>query len=106
MRLKQVSLATALSVVAGLTTATVGLTGSAAFADSTAALPLSGYAHMLVDAGHQHVFFSQGAGSTGIVVTDLSGAPVTTIADAQGATGLALSGSAPGTSAARRTTPT
>ncbi|CAM5714963.1 hypothetical protein [Streptomyces aurantiogriseus] len=91
MRLKQVSLAAALSVVAGLTTATVGLTGSAAVADSTAALPLSGYADMLVDTAHRHVFLSQGAGSTGIVVTDLSGAPVATLADEQGATGLALS---------------
>ncbi|WP_405818917.1 hypothetical protein OG241_27745 [Streptomyces sp. NBC_01390] len=88
------SLTTAISVVAGLTTATVGLTGltgSAAWADSTAALPLSGYAHMLVDAAHQHIYFSQGAGSTGIVVTDLSGTPVTTVTGEQGATGLALS---------------
>jgi sugar lactone lactonase YvrE len=91
MRLKQVSLTAAISVVAGLTTATVGLTGVTAWADSTAALPLSHYAHMLVDAGHQHIFFSQGDGSTGILVTDLSGAPVTTIADEPGATGLALS---------------
>ncbi|NEA62856.1 hypothetical protein [Streptomyces sp. SID12488] len=95
-RPKQVSLSltTAISVVAGLTTATVGLTGltgSAAWADSTAALPLSQYARMLVDTAHQHIFFSQGAGSTGIVVTDLSGTPVTTIGDEQGATGLALS---------------
>lgn len=95
-RRKQVSLSltTAISVVAGLTTATVGLTGlagSAAWADSTAALPLSQYAHMLVDTAHQHIFFSQGTGSTAIVVTDLSGTPVTTITDEQGATGLALS---------------
>lgn len=46
---------------------------------------------MLVDTAHQHIFFSQGAGSTDIVVTDLSGTPVTTIAGEQGATGLALS---------------
>jgi hypothetical protein len=88
------SLTAAISVVAGLTTATVGLTaltGSAAWADSTAALPLSQYAHMLVDTAHQHLFFSQGVGSTNILVTDLSGTPVTTITDEQGATGLALS---------------
>ncbi|ELP69856.1 hypothetical protein PV735_06455 [Streptomyces turgidiscabies] len=88
------SLTAMMSVVAGLTTAGVGLTGlagSAAWADSTAALPLSQYAHMLVDTAHRHIFFSQGAGSTGIVVTDLSGTPVTTIAGEQGATGLALS---------------
>jgi hypothetical protein len=91
MRLKQVSLTAAISVVAGLTTATVGLTGSAAWADSTAALPLSHYSHMLVDAAHQHVFLSQGTGSSGILVTDLSGTPVTTIGDEPGATGLALS---------------
>ncbi|MFJ5530198.1 hypothetical protein [Streptomyces sp. NPDC093261] len=91
MRLKQVSLTAAISVVAGLTTATVGLTGSAAWADSTAALPLSHYSHMLADTAHQHLFFSQGAGSAGILVTDLSGSPVTTLADEPGAAGLALS---------------
>ncbi|MDX3453919.1 hypothetical protein PV396_18535 [Streptomyces sp. ME02-8801-2C] len=95
-RPKQVSLSltTAISVLAGLTTATIGLTGltaSAAWADSTAALPLTQYAHMLVDTAHQHIYFSQGAGSTGILVTDLSGTPVTTITGEQGATGLALS---------------
>src|SRR4051812_21813845 len=46
---------------------------------------------MAVDAAHQHIFFSQGNGSTGILVTDLSGTPITTIADEPGATGLALS---------------
>ncbi|MER6081718.1 hypothetical protein [Streptomyces sp. NPDC001833] len=91
MRLKQVSLAAAISVVAGLTTAAVGLTASAAVADSTASLPLAHYAHMVTDPAHQHLFFSQGAGSTGILVTDLSGTPVTTITDEQGAAGLALS---------------
>ncbi|WP_043667017.1 YncE family protein [Streptomyces xylophagus] len=91
MRLKQVSLTAAISLVAGLTTAAVGLTGPAAWADSTAALPLSHYAHMLVDTAHQHIFFSQGAGSTGIVVTDLAGDPVTTLTGEQGATALALS---------------
>ncbi|MGW3019650.1 YncE family protein [Streptomyces longwoodensis] len=85
MRLKQVSLVAALSVVAGLTAATV------AHADDVATLPLSGYAHLVVDRAHQHVFISQGAGSTGILVTDLSGTPVTTLADEQGASGLALS---------------
>jgi hypothetical protein len=91
MRLKLVSFTAAISVVAGLTTATVGLTDAAAWADSTAALPLSHYSHMVVDAAHQHIFFSQGDGSTGILVTDLSGAPITTIADEPGATGLAFS---------------
>jgi len=91
MRLKRVSLTTAISVVAGLTTATVGLGGAAAQADSTAALPLAHYSHMLVDTAHRHIFLSQGAGSDGIVVTDLSGTPVTTVTGEQGATGLALS---------------
>ncbi|MFJ5305378.1 YncE family protein [Streptomyces sp. NPDC088350] len=91
MRLKQVSLTAAISLVAGLTTAAVGLTGPAARADSTAALPLSHYAHLLVDTAHQHLFFSQGAGSADIVVTDLAGNPVTTLTGEQGATGLALS---------------
>jgi sugar lactone lactonase YvrE len=88
MRLKQVSLVAALSVVVGLTTATVG---TVAYADDVAALPLSGYAHLVVDRAHRHVFISQGAGSTGILVTDLSGTPVTTLADEHGADGLALS---------------
>ncbi|NEB93973.1 hypothetical protein [Streptomyces bauhiniae] len=91
MRLKQVSLAAATSVVAGLTTATVGLTGPAAWADGAGALPLSHYAHMVVDGAHQHLFFSQGAGTAGIVVTDLAGAPVATVDGEQGADGLALS---------------
>ncbi|MFK0152474.1 hypothetical protein ACIQVK_10395 [Streptomyces sp. NPDC090493] len=91
MRLKQVSLSAAISVVAGLTTAAVGLASPAALADSTASLPLAHFAHMVADPAHQHLFFSQGAGSTGILVTDLSGTPVTTITDEQGATGLALS---------------
>lgn len=91
MRLQQVSLAAAISVVAGLTTATVGLTGPVARADGAGALPLSHYAHMVVDGAHQHLFFSQGAGTAGIVVTDLAGAPVTTVNGEQGADGLALS---------------
>ncbi|MEU5764325.1 hypothetical protein ABZ782_00200 [Streptomyces asoensis] len=91
MRLKQASLVTALSLVAGLTTVTLVLPGSAVYADETAALPLTGYAHLVADTAHQHIFISQGAGSTGIVVTDLSGTPVTTVAGEQGATGLALS---------------
>ncbi|MGA5729133.1 hypothetical protein ACPCI1_10845 [Streptomyces seoulensis] len=91
MRLKQVSLAAATSVVAGLTTATVGLTGPAAWADGGGALPLSHYAHMVADGAHQHLFFSQGAGTTGIVVTDLAGGPVATLDGEQGADGLALS---------------
>lgn len=91
MRLKRVSLTAAISLVAGLTTATVDFTGSVALADSTAALPLSHYSHLLVDAAYQHLFFSQGPGSTGILVTDLDGTPVTTLADEPGATGLALS---------------
>jgi sugar lactone lactonase YvrE len=85
MHFKQVALTTAISVV-------VGLTGvDAMAADTTAALPLSHYSHMVVDAAHQHIFFSEGKGSAGILVTDLSGDTVTTIADEAGATGLALS---------------
>ncbi|WP_333777731.1 hypothetical protein [Streptomyces sp. IBSBF 3136] len=91
MRLQRVPLTAATSVVAALTTAAVGLGAPAALADGAAALPLSHYAHLLVDAAHGHLFFSQGAGSTGILVTDLSGTPVTTITGEQGATGLALS---------------
>lgn len=91
MRLKLVSVTAAISVAAGLATPTVALTGPSAWADGTAALPLSHYAHMVVDATHRHLFFSQGAGSAGILVTDLSGTPVTTITDEAGANGLALS---------------
>jgi YVTN family beta-propeller protein len=91
MRLKLASATAAMSVVAGLATPAVVLTGATAWADGTAALPLSHYSHMVVDAAHQHIFFSQGAGSTDILVTDLSGARVTTITGEPGATGLALS---------------
>lgn len=80
-----------MSTIAGLATAAVGLSGSAAWADSTTALPISHYAHMLVDPAHQHIFFSQGSGSTSILVTDLSGAVVASIPNEPGADGLALS---------------
>jgi hypothetical protein len=55
-------------------------------------LPITSYSHMLVDPVHQHIFFSSGAGSASILVTDYSGHTVATIANEPGATGLALSG--------------
>jgi hypothetical protein len=91
MRLKQVSLTAAISVLAGLTTATVCLSSANAWADSTAALPLSHYSHMLVDPIHQHIFFSSGAGNSTVLVTDFNGTAVATIDNEPGATGLALS---------------
>jgi len=89
-RLRQISAVTAISVLAGVTSA-LGLSAAPAQADSATTLALGSYAHMVVDPIHQHIFFSQGSGSTGILVTDLSGNTVATIPGETGATGLALS---------------
>jgi hypothetical protein len=53
-------------------------------------LPISGFQQMVADTADSHLFFSQG-GSGGIVVTDLSGKDVATIANTTGADGMALS---------------
>ncbi|QNP71290.1 hypothetical protein IAG44_18850 [Streptomyces roseirectus] len=85
--------ATTLALLVALTTAagTLAVTGTAYATPAATPLPLAAYAHLQADPAHGHLFFTEGKGSTGIVVTDLAGARVTTIADEQGATGLALS---------------
>lgn len=91
MRLK--ALSTAIAVGAGsVSAALLGAAGSAqAVEPATVPLAISHYSHMLVDSSHQHLFFSQGAGTDGILVTDLSGGKASTITGEQGATALALS---------------
>lgn len=91
MRLRLASATATMSVIAGLAVPAVALTGATAWADGSAALPLSHYSHMVIDTAHRHIFFSEGEGSTGILVTDLSGTRVATVAGEPGATGLALS---------------
>jgi hypothetical protein len=61
-------------------------------ATTSVQLPISKYSHMLIDAAHQHVFFTSGTGSASILVTDYSGNSVATIPNEPGAAGLALSG--------------
>ena len=51
---------------------------------------LSGFHDIVVDEGNDHVFISQGA-SGAIVVTDLAGSVVTTVAGTTGAAGMTLS---------------
>jgi hypothetical protein len=67
------------------------LPATGALADSGGTLlPISSFEQMVADAADSHLFFSQG-GSGGIVVTDLSGNDVATIAGTTGANGMALS---------------
>ncbi|MFC1400603.1 MULTISPECIES: hypothetical protein [Streptacidiphilus] len=91
--MKLSALSTAIAVVAGSVSAgVIGAAGSAGAAEPAAVpLSLSHYSHLLVDAAHQHLYFSQGSGTSTILVTDLSGHDVGTIDDEQGATALALS---------------
>ncbi|MBC3843000.1 hypothetical protein GXW82_30995 [Streptacidiphilus sp. 4-A2] len=90
MRIKRTALAAAGSLLAGLA---VALTSPApqASADSTTSLALTHYSHIAVDTVHGRLFFSQGAGTDSILVTDLDGSNPVTIPDEPGATGLALS---------------
>ncbi len=93
MRVRRTALGAAGTVVAGML-AVIGLPAAPALAAGGAAgtavaLPITHYAQMVVAGGH--VFISEGAGSSGILVTDLSGNTVTTIPGQTGATGLALS---------------
>jgi len=90
MRIKRTALTAAGSLLAGLA---VALTSPAtqASADSTTPLALTHYSHIAVDTVHGHLFFSQGAGTDSILVTDLDGSNPVTITGEPGATGLALS---------------
>ncbi len=78
------------AIVAGVGLATV-LPAVGALADSGGTLlAISGFQQMVADTADSHLFFSQG-GYGGIVVTDLSGNDVTTVAGTTDANGMALS---------------
>ena len=63
-----------------------------AHADSTTALQITSFYQIVADTAHSHLFISQGSSSQNhIVVTDLSGKQVTTIAGQNGVVGIALS---------------
>ena len=65
---------------------------SPAHATTVTGLPITSVYQVVADTAHDHVFISQGPGAgtdNPVVVTNLSGTPITTIAD--GALGLALS---------------
>jgi hypothetical protein len=77
-------------------TVSVGLLAAGGVPPASAAtpakLPISGYYQMAVDAAHGHIFISEGGNSqNGILVTDLTGQVVTTIAGQAGAVGITLS---------------
>ena len=83
-----------LCVASGLLACTASLgvvLAPVAQAASAVALPITQYSHMLVDPGHQHLFFTSGSGSSSILVTDYSGQTVAIIPNEPDATGLALS---------------
>ncbi|MFD9650571.1 hypothetical protein [Streptomyces mirabilis] len=91
MKLVRFSPPTAAALLLGLTTV-IGPGAVDSYAASDVALPIAHFAHMVVDARHGHLFISGGAGTDGILVTDLDGGNPTTISGEPGATGLALSG--------------
>jgi YVTN family beta-propeller protein len=91
MRLRRIALVTTTAVVAGLSSI-LGPAAVAARADPAAVpLPIPRFAHMVVDSVHQHVFFSEGVGNNGILVTDFNGATVATIPNEPGSDGMTLS---------------
>jgi hypothetical protein len=68
------------------------LSADLAHADTTTALQITSFYQIVADTVHNHLFISQGSSSQNhIVVTDLSGKQVTTIAGQNGVVGLALS---------------
>ncbi|MFJ8779440.1 YncE family protein [Streptomyces sp. NPDC102476] len=80
------------ALLLGMTAAAVVGPGAVdSYAASGTALPIAHFAHLVVDAPHGHLYISGGAGTDGILVTDLDGGNATTISGEQGATGLALS---------------
>ncbi|WP_329177418.1 YncE family protein [Streptomyces sp. NBC_01477] len=91
MRYRRITLAAATSLVAGTLSSAVLSAAPADAAETSVALPISQYAHLLVDPVHQELFFSGGPGSTSLLVTDLSGGDPRTIPDQPGAAGLTLS---------------
>jgi hypothetical protein len=91
MKSARISVPTAAALLLGLTTVIgPGAVGSYA-ASSDTQLPIAHFAHLVVDAPHGHLFISGGAGTDGILVTDLDGGNPTLIGDEPGATGLAVS---------------
>ncbi|MDT0466363.1 hypothetical protein [Streptomyces gibsoniae] len=90
MKTARFSTPTAVALLLGMT-AVVGPGAADAHAASDIPLPIAHFAHMVVDAPHGHLFISGGAGTDGILVTDLDGGNPTTIGGEPGATGLALS---------------
>lgn len=80
------------ALLLGMTAAAVVGPGVAdSYAASGTALPIAHFADLVVDAPHGHLYISGGAGTDGILVTDLDGGNPTTISGEPGATGLALS---------------
>ncbi|WP_316749781.1 hypothetical protein [Streptomyces herbicida] len=90
MKLARFSTPSAAALLLGLTTV-IGPGAYESYGASDVPLPIAHFAHMLVDAPHGHLFISGGAGTDGILVTDLDGGNPTMISGEPGATGLALS---------------
>lgn len=84
-------LAAAIAAAAGVITLAGLPVAPAQAATTTVSLPITTYSHMLIDPAHQHLFFTSGASSTSILVTNYAGQTVATIPNETGATGLALS---------------
>ncbi|MEV6050377.1 hypothetical protein [Streptomyces sp. NPDC052107] len=74
----------------GLTTG-IGPGAVDTYAASDVPLPIAHFSHMVVDEPHGHLFISGGAGTDGILTTDLDGGNPRMISGEPGATGLALS---------------
>ncbi|QMU79077.1 Ig-like domain repeat protein [Streptacidiphilus sp. PB12-B1b] len=83
--------AAATALVLSITAATPNAIAAAPAPTAGVALAIAHFSHLVVDQTHGHLFVSGGAGTSGILVTDLTGATVTTLAEPSGATGLALS---------------
>ncbi|MFJ5531640.1 hypothetical protein [Streptomyces sp. NPDC093261] len=90
MKLARFSPPTAAALLVGLTTV-IGPGAVDSYAASDVPLPIAHFSHMVVDGPHGHLFISGGAGTDGILVTDLDGGNPTMISGEPGATGLALS---------------
>lgn len=67
------------------------LPASGAYADTSAPLPITSFHQIVADATHGHLFISQGSSRNEIIVTNLAGQEVATIAGQDGVTGIALS---------------
>src|SRR5262245_2135557 len=85
--------AIALVAVVGLVLGAVGLLPAGiAHADKTTTLQIASFYQIVADPAHGHLFISQGSSSQNhIIVTNLAGAQVATIAGQNGVNGIALS---------------